>query len=225
MNFLQIVQRTYRECGLVNSAPTAVTGQVNMAAKVVDWVLTAHADLQSDHLWRFDWAQLSKVLSAGVGSYDPVADWGITVPVRKWIQDGQAAYIYRTADGLTSRQWLHFLTWEQFRGLNIPPIDASPIYWTLNPQGHIVYFPAPLTGEWTAVHEYYRGPETLAANADEPRMPADYHMAIVWRAVQLYCGNDSNGEVYKHATQELGRVRDKMERTELPQMGSPGALA
>lgn len=225
MNFLQTVQRTYRECGLVSNVPTAVTGQTGMAAKCVDWVLSAHADLQGEHLWRFDWAQLSKVLSAGDDTYDPVADWGITAPVRKWVDAPQASYVYKTATGTTSRQWTHYLPWEQFRGLNLPAVSTSiPIYWTVNPQGYVVYFPAPLTGEWTAVHEYYRGAETLAANTDTPRMPTDYHMGIVWRAVKLYCGNDGAMELYKHADNELRIVMDKMERTELPQMLGAGAM-
>lgn len=214
--FLEIVQRTYEECGLSNNAPSAVTGQAGMAKKVVNWVLAAHQWVQDEEpRWRFDWAQLTAVLSAGVDTYDPVATWAITV--KEWVTEPMASYIYKTSVGLTSRQPLTFLQWELFRGLNIPPVTSTtPIYWTVNPQAQVVYFPTPSTSDWTVVHEYYQDTQTMAANTDTPRIPAKYRMSLVWRAVQLYCGNDANGDLYVHASNELKDVMFKMRGTELP---------
>jgi hypothetical protein len=223
--FLECVQRTYRECGLSNNAPSAVVDQTGMAQKVVDWVLAAHAWLQNEEeRWRFDWAQVTKVLASGVDTIDPVADWAITV--KEWVTSPMSAYIYKTATGVISRQELHYIDWEIFRGLNIPPVSSTtPIYWTINPQAKLVYFPKPNSGDWTAVHEYYQDEQTMSAAGDTPRIPAKYRMAIVWRAVQLYCGHDGAADLRQHANAELRDVMEKMRNTELPMYLSPGSLA
>lgn len=223
-NFLSLVQRTYEEAGLSNNPPSAVTGQVNMAKKVVNWVLDAHRELQAMEDWRFDWAQVTKVLAANVDTIDPEADWAITV--KRWLQNEQSAYVYKTATGLTTRQWLHYIDYNIFRGLNIPVQSGSaPIYWTVNPQGSIVYYPRPDSGDWTAVHEYFAGPETLVANTDVPRLPARYLMAIVWLAVKRYGGHDVNLDARNVAKEELKSVLDKMRSTELAQWLSAGSMA
>jgi hypothetical protein len=224
--FLELVKRTYRECNLVNSPPSTCQSQVNLAGSVVNWVLAAAAEIEDDRDWRFKWATVSKVLQAGVDTYDPVADWAIQV--KEWVTRPLASYMYLTSVGVSSRQWLTFMHWEIFRGLNVPTISSAvttPIYWTINPLGRVVYFPTPGTALWTVVHEYGTDSTPMAADDDTPAVPAKYRMAIVWRAVMFYAGGKTHGPLYQHAQNELSKIMNRMEFQELPKMLSPGSLA
>ena len=49
---------------------------------------------------------------------------------------------------------------------------------------------------------YWKGLQTLAADADEPEMPADYHMLIVYRALLKYAYNIVAQEILARAGQE-----------------------
>ena len=225
MNFLQLAVRTYEECGLVNNPPTSVLNQTGMAKKVVQWVLTAAEEVSDEQPdWKFNYSTTSQVLSSGVGEYDPVATWSINP--KRFDQQIGSAYVYKTATGLSSRQWLYYLDWEVFQGLNIPEVEGTaPIYWTVRPDGFVVYHPSPNSGDWTVVHRYSSDETAMAANTDEPGIPAKYQMAIVWRAVMLYCGNDGAGDLYRHAKNEFDRLMERMTRSQTPQWLGPGALA
>ncbi len=224
--FLELVSRTHDECGFTTDrAPTSVLNQNNMAKKTVNWVRDAHKLVQLEQTnWTFDWAQTGGALVANQEAYDPLVDWGDSV--KEFVKTPQAAYVYKTATGTVTRQFLTYLTWEQFRGLNIPPLPSEvPIYWTQRPDGDIVYFPSPSNALWTTVHECYLNPLVLVADTDEPRMPTEYRMSIVWRAVLLFCGNQKDGDLYQHATQEYGLLMDAMREKNLPQWLSGGSLA
>lgn len=229
--FLDLVQRTHNECGFTTDRqPVSVLNQNNMAAKLVEWVQSAHTIVQQDSAgerWKFDWAQVQADLQPGDEDYDPVVDFGQAAGVKAFAQDDAAAYVYKPATGLVTRIFLRFVPWESFRGLNVPQIQSSApsYYWTQRPDGQIVYFPCPNVAGWRAVHECYLNPKVLVGDADTPRMPLSYRMAIVWRAVMLFCGNRKDGDLYTHAANEFDRVMTQMRATQLPQWRSGGSLA
>jgi hypothetical protein len=226
MNRLQLVQRAHQESGLSGNAPASTLNQSGMAAKMVNWVDAAWEDIQNDETnWRFNHGTSGGALTSGDDTYDPVVDWSITAEPARWVQDDRGSYVYRPADGLASRLFMRFLPWEQFRGINIPLAGGQPLYWTVKPDGDIAYHPRPNASGFTTVHEFYMANQVLAADADIPRAPERFHLAIVWRAVMKYAGHDGATDLYQVAAREEGRYMDRMRSSELPQMGSPGALA
>lgn len=226
MNRLQLVQRVHQESGLSTTAPVATLNQSGMSAKLVNFVDEAWEEIQnSETTWRFANASTGGSLISGTDTYNPVSAWGIAAEPARWIQDWRAAYVYRTADGLGSRQFLTYLPWEQFRGMNIPVVSGTPIYWTVQPDGDVQYFPRPNVAGLASVHEFYAANQMLAADGDIPRCPVKFHLAIAWCAVKLYCGHDNAAELYGHAAKQADQYMDRMRASELPQMGSPGALA
>jgi hypothetical protein len=218
--FLQLCTRTSQECGIAGSGPSAVTAQTGINAKIVNWVLTAHEEIQLKHpRWRFDWAQATKVLAAQE-SYNPTSDWSLSA--RTWDWDG--AYVYVTASGATARQPLSYEPWHCYRELNLQGSSGQPQWITEAPDKTIRLYPIPNT-TYTVALDYYRKPEVLAANSDTPRMPSQYHMAIVWRAVMLYCGHDENTPLYQQAKINFDHLMSRMEDTELDPLETAEPLA
>ena len=73
--------------------------------------------------------------------------------------------------------------------------------------------------------EYYQNPKVMSDNTDTPRMPARFHMVIVWRAVMFWCAHDENPALMQSATQNYRELVNKMTITELPKMADMEPLA
>jgi hypothetical protein len=73
MNFLQLVQRTARECGVTGVGPTTVINQTGQAGRLVNWVNESWNDIQCAHQ---DWQWLRQTASfpsaAGQAIYSTV---------------------------------------------------------------------------------------------------------------------------------------------------------
>lgn len=221
MNFLEIAKRVRQECGLSGDGPANVAGQSGMYAKVVAWTRSAHEELQNLHLnWDFDWATHTQALTAGVESYAPASDWGLSL--KRF--DGNGLYVYRNVDGPAAKVWVPVIDWQTLRHARQPNVTGLPIYAAQAPDGKLYFFPIP-DADLTAVMEYYKEPQVLEVNGDTPRIPARYHMAIVWRAVMFWCAHDENPALWQSANQNYRELVNKMTITELPEFISPEPLA
>jgi hypothetical protein len=220
MNFLEIAKRVRQECGISGDGPAAVQSQVGISAKLVAWVQTAYEEIQSLQPWRYNWAEHTQALTAGVAVYAPVNDWGLDF--RELATD--PIYVYRTQDGPRSKHWLCLVSWAEMRDMAQVGIQGVPVYCAMRPDTTIQFHPEPQDG-LTAVIEYIKNPDTLVDNLDIPVMPARYHMAIVWRAVMYWCAHDENTALYGAANQQYQIILRKMWLSELPTIQMAGALA
>lgn len=220
MNFLELVKRTSKECGISGEGPASVVGQVGIYAKVVNWVKTAHEVLQSGKSWDFDWASTTQALVDGKESYAPLSDWGLSI--KSVVQDG--LYLYRNVDGPQSKHWPVFVPWQDFRALRMPGVTGIPGYYSIAPDESIYFHPIPTSGI-TMVMEFYRNPQVLADNLDVPRMPERYHMAIVWRAVMFHCASEENPTLFASARDNLNALMAQMSGSELPHFSEAEPLA
>ena len=221
MNFLEIAKRVRQECGISGDGPSNVSGQAGMYAKIIGWVQAAHEELQQLHSeWNFDWAMAEKPLVAGQEFYGLANDWGLDF---KKAQDG-GLYVYRTADGPAAKTWVPIVDWAMLRALRTPNITGTPIYAAMTPDERLCFHPIPDAGI-TAVLEYYQNPKVMSDNTDTPRMPARFHMAIVWRAVMFWCAHDKDPELMQSASQDYRSLVQKMTITELPKMADMEPLA
>lgn len=211
MNFLGICKRVRQEVGVSGDGPVSVSGQTGMYKKIGDWVLAAHEEIQLRHNnWRFDWATVSTTLTGGTEFYQPTDVWSL--PVRNW--DWDSMYCYPTADGVQNRTWQTRLDYNAYRQVRIPSVQGRPIYVTWKPNKELGFYPIPLAG-LTFVGDYYMVPEVMANNTDIPRMPDEYHMAIVWRAVMFFCSSEENPALYQVASLNYNNLIMKMESTEI----------
>lgn len=182
-----------------------------MYRKIVDWVLSAHEEVQLRHNnWRFDWGTVVTPLNQGVEFYQPSDVWSL--PVRNW--DWESMYVHPTSEGVQARTWLSRLDYNTYRQTRLPSVEGRPIYVAQAPSKELGFYPLPQAG-LTFVGDYYMPPEVMVNNTDIPRMPDEYHMAIVWRAVMFWCASEENPALYAVANQLYNNLIMKMESTEI----------
>lgn len=220
MNFLEIAKRVRQECGISGEGPAAVQGQSGISAKLVAWVLSAYEEIQTLQPWRFNWAQHTQALTAGVALYDPVIGWGLDY--RELTPE--PIFVYRTLDGARSKHWLCPVSWAEMREMSQVGIQGVPVYCATRPDSKIQLHPEPMAG-LTAVIEYIKNPHKLVNNLDTPVFPERYHMAVVWRAVMFWASHDENPGLYGAANQHYQTILRKMIRSELPTMQMAEELA
>jgi hypothetical protein len=220
MDFLAISKRVRSESGISGDGPVNVNGQTGIYAKVVNWVKQAHEEIQlAEHQWRFDWGRTVQTLIEGQDSYDPVT-WGLSL--RQYKRD--TPYVYLTANGPVGKTWLHFIDYPSFVRLADTTATGLPVYFTETPDRQLRFYPAPMAGV-TLVMEYFKKPEVLVNNTDIPRMPEEYQMAIVWRAVMMCCTEIEDMARFQSAAKNYTEMMMRMRATELEPMGQPETLA
>lgn len=203
MNYLQLSQRVTSELGLAGSGPAAVTNQVGMDKKIVNWVASAWEEIQlMRNDWRFNWATGSINITAGQQAHYP-ASLGLA-DVTQWIPDTLKIGVNR----LTPKAWSDFTKYHQTveRGL--------PNLYSLAPD-HAIHLSKVPDIDYVLTGEYYRTPQVLASNGDTPRLPERYHMAIVYKAMMMYAPHDEAAHIYADAKERYLALVNKIESTEL----------
>jgi hypothetical protein len=90
--------------------------------------------------------------------------------------------------------------------------DGQPRWWSVSPTGDLLVAPAPDSGLYSISADYWARPTELTADNDEPDMPEQFHMLIVWRALLEVASFDAAPEVETRATRNLKIVwRDLIE--------------
>jgi len=69
--------------------------------------------------------------------------------------------------------------------------------------------------DYTVRGEYWKLPQTLAANGDIPECPAQYHDIIVWRALQIMAEHDEAPSAIATANYNYKELLGDLERTQL----------
>jgi hypothetical protein len=120
---------------------------------------------------------------------------------------------------------LKVLTWPEFRGRFAQDSEqVSPSFVAQRPDGVLVLDTTPETSGEIAF-EYWRTPQVLALGADVPRLPDQYHLVIVYRAMLFYGLYENAPEMVQAARSgEAGLHRD-MTQTQLPIVEFAGPLA
>lgn len=236
MNFLAICQRLRQECGVPGTGPTTVVGQAGELKRIVDWAAAAYDELQGRHPhWR--WLRsaftVNTVLGDDTYAYGDCTDsiyGGAIARFRRWWPhdaDGLSnAKIYLQSAGVGGERWFPYLPWNHFRSLYRigTQNNGQPAHFTIDPLNNLVIGPKP-DGVYVMTGEYQRGNQTLAADADIPEMPVDYHMLIVAMGMERSGRFNAASEVFNGGGLEGGRLLRQLELEQLPQMTLGGPLA
>jgi hypothetical protein len=208
LNLLAIVQSLHHEAKLAGSAPSTVVGQVGRAADLVRWAIEAYNDIQRDRdaKWKWlrgDWyfdtvADTSSYVYTAVYDTDTAA---FITRFRAWeLDEREPPLLYLSADGQSTERELAI--WD-FRDFRYRYIRAT----------HTAAYPAAIAAKVTdalflgptpdAVYRvsgmYWKDNQELAADSDTPEMPANFHMAIVYRALVKYGYDSVSPEVLARA--------------------------
>jgi hypothetical protein len=224
MNFLQLCQAVALDSGTVAGVPnfTTVTGATGRIAQVVGWTRDAYIDIQNE---RNDWRWMQQEFSAPLVIDQIVytaADLGIT-DHGAWLHDlpGEGFRVlslyetgYQDQEGEIEEVPYTLFRQRFMRGTH----DANrPTQWAISPRDELLFGNKP-DKAYIVNGEYRMAPETLAADADTPTMPAAYHRLIVLEAQRLMARSDEAFQVIGEKADQYARLRSGLVREQTPPM-------
>lgn len=193
--YLELCQEVALESGTVPALgdPSTVAGVSGRLLRITGWTARAWEDIQrlSEH-WRWMSAEFSGETISGVEEYDGAA-MGITSRFRSWqcrSESGSSMFTsYLTSDGPSDEGLLEFRDWEWMRRnvligdwLSNAEKHSKPAYITVTPADKLLLYPVP-DAAYTIRGRYRKANQILTVDADTPECPAQFHEAIVWRAL------------------------------------------
>lgn len=228
MNFLQLCARTRREARISGSGPASVLGQTGEMQMIVEWVQSAYEDVQNmSPLWEFLRDDFSFNTIASTATYTLSAT-GLTELQRWRTADYESISCYLAATGIAGQQVIDNISWEEMRGERLFGSSATqtgrPVEYAIKPDKSMVLWPIP-DAVYTVVGEYYKRPQQLVNNTDEPLFPAAYHMILVWLAMRYSAAYQAAPEKYLHADNEYKRLLYDLRRDQIPASQTAGPLA
>ena len=208
MTYLEICKSVRILAGAQGSGPTSVEdGDLGgYEVNLVHFVDTAYIDIQSSRdNFKFmrDDAQWGLVISQDV--YDTA-----------FIPDD-----IKKVDNIRIRKsngkWKYLIELDydsaEFTFIN-EDTDGEPNYFSRVPgSGNIKLYPPPSEALLVNI-EYYRKPETLELNEDIPKLPEEFHLAIVYKAADRFAaflGSPEIDEEYREAYKNMFRALCKNE--------------
>lgn len=230
--YLELCQDVADESG-TGAFPGTVSGLVGRPAKITKWVRNAWIDIQNDRdEWRWMEDEFTGNLISGVAAYAG-SDFGMS-RFGAWLVGPDPftgldrVTVQAAASGRSDEGGLVFLPFEAFWSYYGRGAEAErtgrPTSYTVDGQERIRVWPSP-DAAYILRGRYRKSPQALSAGTDVPEMPAQYHSAIVWRALTNLAAHDEafNQPAYWN-TRYLDVLND-MERTLLPMVRLAGPLA
>ena len=224
MNRLQLSARLRQEAGISGTGPATTIGQTGEMGRVVDWIDTAYEEIQDKHPdWEFLRNDFTFQTIASTSTYLPSA---VALPEHaSWKQDSFRAYL--TSTGTNDEMWLNYYPWDTFRDAFMFGSNRStpgkPTEFSVRPNKAVELWPIPAL-IYSITGEYYKRPQVMSANADEPLFPREFHMAIVWKALMYYGTYENAPEAYTTGQNNYDRILRKLEVDQLPSICMTGTM-
>ena len=224
--FLELCQKVARDSGTVSGTlPSAVTSQSGRLAKVVYWTAEAWRIIQNRRsAWLWMRAEYEKNLVAGTARY--TASGFALTRWAEWIVEKDTVTIYEASVGVSDEQPLVFMPWTTYRRTFERGTQTAdrPRYFSVSPAGELCFGPKPDV-IYTVRGEYRKTVQELAANTDEPEMPARFHDLVAHYGFLLLAEHDEAGLHIEVAQRRYRELMSDLERDQLPTMSLPDALA
>lgn len=222
--FLELVQDLARQSGTLAGASSlaSVQGATGRAEKLVDWVSKAWLDVQRKRdCWRWMHREFTSALIADTRRYT-AASFNIT-SFSKWVQDTRfhrPFTLYDPAEGAEREQEIFFVAWDVWKRAYDRGVHdvMRPVCYSISPANELCFGPTP-DKAYVLKGEYWKGPQTLAANGDTPECPSRFHDIIVWRAMQYMAEADESPSTLQAATNEFTPLWRDLCADQLPAIG------
>lgn len=230
MNYLELAQKLRRKCRVAGRGPLSVSNQTEEYNRLLDWVNEAWTIVQRKHEqdWLFMRASCTANTVNGQAAYG-ATEFGVNDIGRFALNfaTGDTFRVYSTAQGMASETFMDVIDYDDWRDrFLIGSLRTSymrPDSVAIGPDGKLYLGPIP-SGGWTITGDYYRAVSEMVAGSDTPSLPAQYHMAIVYRAMMLYGVSEAAAEVYTDGQNAFDQIMREIERTQLPRIRLAGSL-
>lgn len=206
MNYLALCQRFYRESGESFSKPDTVDGATGYDALVTGWINQTWLDIQKDRRargrWKWAWREWSMTIGPSSRDYVLPTPTGAKVPIAVIAPDSLTIEP-QGAPGQV--QPLRAQDWFDMRRETRVVKTGRPARFAELENGKLRFDRLP-DANYTVRGEGWLGPWLLTKNTDEPDMPGEYHMLIVYQALLDYGRWESAGEQYRAAEVAAARL-------------------
>jgi hypothetical protein len=215
-DYITLVKRTWLNCGLSGSPPPSVEDAHSMHGRVVSWVREANAYVQQLYWnWSFLWKMHPTQLKVGQATYT-AKELGIE-------DFHRLARLSLTTDATpVTNNWVGIrkgiCDFDPLTDIN--PDLGLPQAVVITKDGRWVFDRAPDVPYWL-MFEYYRVPQELEQNFDEPLIPKEWQHIIIHRAKMLYAMYDESASDLASAQQEYKSTLTRMEAALLPPIRFP----
>lgn len=201
-DFVTLAQETRNLAGLSGSGPADVSTATNVELTIVRNVRDAWIRIQASwYPWKWMWKEYTAPLGGPLQSILNTEDYLLTGVQKIHVNTFRN---YLTSIGTTDRQRMNFIPWEAWqRRYAVVSVTASrPRQCTRLPNGNLrLYKPDDI---YSVEFEIQKTPQVLAANADVPEMPVEYHPLIVYEALKIFGKANDAPELIKLAEEEGG---------------------
>lgn len=212
MNFLEICKKVRQKVGVGGTGPTTVVAQTGALLRIVDCVNEAWREIQASQTeWKFMQKTGTLALVGGTQSYSLATIVAANATYGRLVK-GTIKY----PDGARARL-VDYDQWE-YDNTDIGTETGRPVKLTEDADRALLFYPIP-DAAYTLRFRFNRAAQVLAADADIPICPEDFHMAIVYRAVLCYANNDEASELFKTYHPEYLTWMTKLESDQLPTLG------
>lgn len=233
--FLQLVNTARSEAGLATGDLATLQSGLSMeSTRFKNWVRDEWLRVQSSHPdWQFlrvtgeftttanqaqYTAQQAEATSDGTNSGTAIlADW-----------KRDSFRLSTSGASYADESILGFQPWDVYRNMyqygNMRAVRSKPVLFTVDPQKNL-WFGATPDAAYVVNYEFYRTPQSLSADADEPLCPARFHDLIAFRALRAYGIFMSAPEVIGRADSIIDSMYPDLANDQLPPMMSGNPLA
>ena len=233
MNFLELVNLTRSEAGVAGGDLNTLQAGLSLEGqRFKSWVANEWKKIQAEHSdWQFLRSNFEFDTVADQAKYTPqqakVTDDGTNTGasiLASWKLD--SLRISTSGNNYADEALAGFLTWEQYRNLyqygRMRFERSKPVVFTSDPQKNLWFGIIP-NGAYTVNGEFYRTPQALSADEDEPLMPERFHSLVAYKALRAYGIFQSAPEVIGRADDVISTLYMDLIADQLPtmQMGAP----
>ena len=215
MTYLELCQRLRQEVGASGSDSTVV-GAANEWGRLCTWINRAWSDIQ---LMRNDWnwmrAEVSFNTVAEQAEYAYASSPISLTHFRRWNKDSFRIYL----DSVGDEHRLQYMPYREFRNeyliSTFQTTYSYPSVITVSPTDSLI-LALPPDNEYTVTGEYYNTVTELSADDDTPSLPAEYHMLIVYRAMEEYGYYEAADEVLSRSKMRYEEMMTRLLDDETP---------
>lgn len=221
-NFLQLVQQTFAILrigqGDIGAEPTDVENQTGKQQEVVTFVKMSWEDIQNEQTgWRF--MRKSGTLTLAQGQVIVLTSAIPDYDLLSTSSDNRGRFITLYTDDVRDEQIVRYVPWQDWQQSYLqrgPRGVGTPANFTVRPDNNLE-FDLEADKPYTISVWYKRTPQELMINSDTPIMPARYHRAIVWHAInRYYCTTRGDAKMLEAKSRENLRLEMmKLRNTQL----------